>query len=108
MSEHTYKKMIKSKAWEFAFNLLSLKKENYRKLEKLQYYELRTKEYLLSNQLTFEDKRMIFKFRTRMSNFGENFRAGKTEILCLLCSEHLIYQAASFTEIWSQYKVKYL
>ena len=38
----------------------------------------------------------LFKFRTRMADFGENFQAGTTEVLCPLCSKELDNQSHSF------------
>ena len=36
-----------------------------------------TQKYLLDNNTSFEEKKIIFQFRTRMARFGENFKAGK-------------------------------
>ena len=38
----------------------------------------------------------LFKFRTRMAPFGENFRAGRINSLCPLCLSHLDSQEESF------------
>ena len=42
---------------------------------------------------------MLLKYRTRMAEFGENFKAGRSNILCPLCElhpdgQHLILQCA--------------
>ena len=65
-----------------------LKKETYRKLERLDYDELRMQKYLACKNLSFEEKKLVFKFRTRMVAFGENFRAGRDATICPLCQQH--------------------
>ena len=40
---------------------------------------------------------ILFKFRTRMAPFGENFKAGKFSSVCPLCSAHIDSQEESFT-----------
>ena len=41
--------------------------------------------------------RSIFKFRTRMAPFGENFRGGKESAICPLCDNHIDSQSMSFS-----------
>ena len=42
----------------------------------------------MNSDLTLEEKKLVFKFRTRMLNFGENFRGGQTSTICPLCNSH--------------------
>ena len=46
---------------------------------------------------TFNKKQAIalFKFRTRMAPFGENFRSGNLSTICPLCSTHIDSQENS-------------
>ena len=92
-SKEKFKTIVKSKAKVYTLNLLGSKKTNYRKLERLHYGELQIQDYLLDNQLTHDDKITILKLRTRMSDFGENFRAGKEFTVCPVCSSHLDCQS---------------
>ena len=71
MSKDTYKKLIKRKAHDYAFNLLCRSKETYKKLNGLNYYEFKIQNYLLSKDYSLEEKTLIFKYRTRMLNLGE-------------------------------------
>ena len=88
MSKDTYKKLIKRKAHDYAFNLLCRSKETYKKLNGLNYYEFKIQNYLLSKDYSLEEKTLIFKYRTRMLNLGENFRAGREYVVCPLCKQH--------------------
>ena len=88
MSRDQFKKIVKERARNYAFQSLHRKKANYKKLENLFYVELKTQEYLLNEDYTFEEKKLIFQFRTRMAQFEENFRAGRTETVCPLCLSH--------------------
>ena len=87
-SKDKFKNIVKSKARSYAFNLLLLKKVNYTKLEPLQYAEFKTQSYLLDNKISHDDKISILKMRTRMTSFGENFRGGRDQVMCPLCSSH--------------------
>ena len=88
MSKDTYKKLIKRKAHDYAFNLLCRSKETYKKLNGLNYYEFKIQNYLLSKDYSLEEKTLIFKYRTRILNLGENFRAGREYVVCPLCKQH--------------------
>ena len=88
MSKHAFKVMIKSKAKDYAFRTLCQRKESYSKMKKLNYNEFKIQEYLQNKNFTFDDKKTIFKYRTRMLLFGENFRAGRDTVLCPLCLKH--------------------
>ena len=54
-------------------------------------------DYMKSANIKMQEALTLFKFRTRMADFGENFRAGATEVLCPLCSKkELDNQSHSF------------
>ena len=93
MTKEAFKRMIKIKAQERAFNLLNSRKREYKKLDRLEYMELKVQNYLEDQKLSFEDKKFIFLFRTRMALFGENFRAGKDYSMCPLCKLHIDCQS---------------
>ena len=64
-------------------------------MESLYYSELKMQNYLKYGGITVNQKRGVFKWRTRMENFGENYRAGQDPISCPLCRNHLDNQALS-------------
>ena len=42
----------------------------------------------MNNELRLEEKRLIFQFRTRMLNFGDNYGGSQVSISCPLCRSH--------------------
>ena len=94
MTKCAFKRMIKIKAMEVSFNSLRSKKQYYKKLASLEYTgELKIQNYLSDQTLSFEEKKLIFMFRTRMTLFGENFRAGRELTVCPLCRLHVDCQS---------------
>ena len=63
-------------------------KKQFRKLNDLEYYELEVEKYLVDEKLSYEEKKILFQFRTRMSKFGRNFKSGRELIICPLCNIH--------------------
>ena len=92
----TWKNLVKRKIKEFEFKELIEIKEtrNQSKLEKLNYKELNQQEYL--NNLNVVQLKEIFRFRTRMAKFSENFKEGGQVKLCPLCGQHDDTQNWSF------------
>ena len=106
-SKEAFKRLVKVKAKEFALEKLTRKKNTHSKMEKLDYNEIKIQKYLLSEQLKPKQKRLIFKYRTRMAEFGENYRGGRSQVMCPLCETHLDNQELSYQclEIRSKLKI---
>ena len=60
------------------------------------YNDLTIQHYLTREDITIQQKKMLFKYRTRMENFGENFRGSNGPVPCPLCGTHLDNQELSF------------
>ena len=88
-SKISFKNIVKAKAKEIAFKKLQQLKVCHSKMKNISYDELKVQTYLLREDLRVEQKRALFRFRTRMADFGENFRAGREKVLCPLCTLHL-------------------
>ena len=88
-SEMTFKKMVKVKIKEFALDSLNEMKYEHSKMDNVIYTELNIQTYLMSEELSVEQKRIIFHFRTRMANFAENFRGQNPSIPCKICLMHV-------------------
>ena len=71
-------------------------KSCHSKLGNLEYTELKMQDYLQSNSFTVEQARTVFAFRTKMANFGENYRQKEGPSLCPLCRDHLDAQELAF------------
>ena len=73
-SKYSFINLVKIKAREYAFDKFMMKKLEHSKLDNLIYSKLEIQQYLKSNQFTVAQARSIFSFRTRISNFKENFQ----------------------------------
>ena len=63
-------------------------KESHSKMKNINYKELKIQAYFQNNSLSVENKRDLFSFRTRMANFGENFRGQRDFVICpFLCNQ---------------------
>ena len=107
-SKLSFKNLVKVRAEEYAFNSLRRKQNTHSKMENLTYRSLKMQQYLSSQEIKTSEKRTIFKYRTRMERFGENFRGTQGPILCPLCQNHLDNQEQSYqcTEIIKGVEVK--
>ena len=84
-SEYSFKNLVKVKAREYAFDKFMMKKLEHSKLDDLVYTKLEIQNYLKSNQFTVAQARRIFSFRTRMTNFKENFQGNNEEEFQIDC-----------------------
>ena len=87
---------MKVKAEEFALYELNLMKAKHTKLDNIIYSKLEIQKYLQCKNITPDDARMVFSFRTRMAGFGENFRDSSGHKQCPLCHSHLDNQQMAF------------
>ena len=93
-----FKNLVKIKSKEYAWKKFMSVKIDHSKMDNLWYSDLKMQDYLKSNKFTTEESRTIFSFRTRMANFGENFKngSGNVNVPCPLCHIHLDTQAMAF------------
>ena len=88
-SKETFKKLVKSKARDYAYDSLCNKQKSCNKMENLTYFEHSIQKYMVNSDYSYNEVTLIFKFRTRMLNFGQNFRAGRDVVWCPLCHMHI-------------------
>ena len=99
MSKGKIKKLIKAEARKYAFNELKKSiegKKGHSKLKNIRYTELKMQDYLMNGNIKKEEAINIFKFRTHMADFGENFKSGADVVICPLCLDHIDSQSNSF------------
>ena len=95
-SEWAFKNLVRRKAREYEFGELMKMKQPHTKLDDLRYTKLEMQSYLkLENMHTF-GAQTLFKYRTRMANYGENFRGMRDPVTCGLCKTHLENQKMCF------------
>ena len=66
-------------------------------MKKMHYEDIQVQAYFTRCDINTEQKKLIFKYRTRMAEFGENFRGGREQVLCHLCNNHLDKQELSYS-----------
>ena len=88
-SKESFKSLVKRKAEEYELLRLIKKQETHSKMEKLIYTELKPQKYMKTPGITTEQAQNLFRWRVRMSPFGENFRGGQALVVCPLCHNHL-------------------
>ena len=65
-------------------------------MDNVSYSELKLQKYFQNENLKAKEMRTIFRYRTRMEVYGENFRAGKAFTICPLCKLHIDSQELCF------------
>ena len=65
-------------------------------MEKLTSRDMNVLPYFLSEDISINQKRSVFKYRVRMERFSENFRGGQSQVICPLCKLHLDNQEMGF------------
>ena len=65
-------------------------------MKNVQYTRLEMQEYLKEKCITPAQAKIIFRLRTRMENFSENFKGGKPTKACPLCLASTDTQSHSF------------
>ena len=71
-------------------------KTGHSKMDNLSYIKLELQKYLRLENLYDSGARTLFRYRTRMANFGENFCEGNCAVNCPLCGLHLDNQEMAF------------
>ena len=71
--------------------------DKHTKMKNLQYEGLKTQNYFYRTDITNDQKKIIFQFRKRMADFGENYRGGRDQVNCPLCYIHCDKQELSYT-----------
>ena len=85
-SKSSFKRLVKTKVRQAAFDELLEMKNTHSKLNNLNYNEFAMQPYLKSSQINTSQAKQIFRYRCRMSNTRKNFPSKYREdnILCPL------------------------
>ena len=62
----------------------------------LSYTKLDMQEYLKDPKISSNQAKTLFRLRTRMERYGENFKGGKPTKPCPVCQESIDTQSHSF------------
>ena len=95
-SEFSFQNLVKKKAHVYELNQLLKMKQTHSKMDDLVYSKLEIQNYLKLENVNTKEAQTLFRYRTRMAKFGENFRGNRNSILCPLCKTHLDGQKMCF------------
>ena len=73
-TEWSFKRLVKKKSNEYALDYLLKMKLKHSKMDNLQYEELKIQNYLKDESITVKEAQTLFKYRTRVARFKENFK----------------------------------
>ena len=93
-SEKVFKQLVKKKIKLYEFS--NLMQERKSKTINLTYTHLEMQPYLHLENMSKNEAVILFKFRTRMAPFGENFMGRQLSSNCPLCFTHVDSQEESF------------
>ena len=74
-------------------------------MNKLDYSDLKIQEYLKNHLISLEEKRTVFRLRTHMEVYKENFKHSFTNLECELCHSHSDLQLESLTGCKSAFAI---
>ena len=66
-------------------------------MENTFHAQLELQNYLTLGNISTEDAKLVFAYRTRMANYSENFRGPQGPKLCSMCLIHLDNQRMEFS-----------
>ena len=95
-SKIVFKKFVKTKALEYEFSRLMRFKQSHSKMDDLTYSKLEMQEYFKLENMSSNGAKTLFRYRTRMAQYGENFRGPNGPVICPLCAGHLDNQVMGF------------
>ena len=85
MTKNELKNIVKKQSQIFAFEMLREKQEGHSKMKNLHFSHLKMSKYLTNPSIKSDQARILFKFRTGMAPFGQNFRGLKDNVPCPMC-----------------------
>ena len=88
MPKNKFKKFLRAKVSEAAFKYLQKLGSGHKKGRNIHYLKLEMQNYMTSHQLNNDEKVLLFKLRTEMTNVKGNFSGMFTDVICDLCDEN--------------------
>ena len=88
MKKKKFKKFLKCKIKETAMKYLNKIKNSHSKVENINYENLQVQPYLVDTKFTTNEKQLLFRLRTRMTNVKLNFRSSYQDLSCNLCASN--------------------
>ena len=87
MSKWKFKNIVKDRVAKTAFEYLIDQKKNQKKAKRLNYYDLKMQDYLVSGLCNKKMAKLIFKARTETLDLKSYKKWKYDDILCVACKE---------------------
>ena len=84
-SEWSFKRLVKIRSKEFTLDYLLNIKQRHSKMDNLEYVELKIQNYLKDEEISVKEAQNLYRYRTRVAKFKENFKNSYVGIACPLC-----------------------
>ena len=84
-SKSSFKNLVKVKTQEYTLNYLLNKKERHSKMENLNYFKLKLQNYLRDKNISVDEARNLFRYRTRVAKFKQNMKSSFSVATCPFC-----------------------
>ena len=88
LSKYKFTKLVKEQVTKFTLKVLMECKANHSKMNNVEYKNLKIQPYFNEDSINTNDARQIFRYRTRMLKFKENFKGNEEDNSCPLCKNH--------------------
>ena len=82
-----FKDKLKQKIVEASYIYLEKIKESHSKVKEVTHKVLKIQPYFQNLNLSYKEKQLLFKLRTRMTNVKSNFKSMHTDISCKFCKK---------------------
>ena len=93
---NSFERELKLKSRSYFFDVLQLKQKTHSKMKNFKYEKFEIQDYLLSDNISIDFKKILFMWRTRMATFCKNYRGGRDSVTCHVCLDHEDSQEKSF------------
>ena len=87
-SANAFKSLVKTRAKEYTLNFLLDKKDSHKKMDGLEYSDIKLQTYLKDPNISVTEAKNLYRFRTRSAKFKENMKNGYQSIECPFCFVH--------------------
>ena len=88
ITKYKFTKLVKEQVTKFTLKVLLESKDKHSKMKNVNYEKLKIQPYFIKDSISTHDARNIFRYRTRMLNFKENYKGNNNDDICPLCKKH--------------------
>ena len=87
--KQNFKNTLKQKIIEASYIYLEKMKETHSKVKDISHKNLKIQPYFTSLNLSYKEKQILFRLKTRMTNVKSNFKTMHPDISCNFCDKNV-------------------